>query len=304
MASKTNLFQGSLFQGIITYPITPFSANGDVDIKKLNTLIAQLINSGSHAIAPLGSTGESAYLNDEEWTEVAQASIKAVNKRLPVIVGVSDLTTQNAVKRAKIAEKSGADAIMVLPVSYWKLTPDEIFNHYAKIADAVSLPIMVYNNPATSGIDMSPELIVHLFKSIDNVTMVKESTGDIQRMHKIRLLANGDLPFYNGSNPLALEAFAAGATGWCTAAPNIISQWPLKLYQAVQNNDIELARELFYKQLPLLEFILKGGLPTTIKAGLKLKGLPVGEPRKPLQALDEIGNKKLQLLLQTLEQIA
>lgn len=299
MTSQTNLFKG-----IITYPITPFSANGDVDIKTLNTLIEQLINSGSHAIAPLGSTGESAYLNDEEWTEVAQASIKAVNKRLPVIVGVSDLTTQNAVKRAKIAEKSGADAIMVLPVSYWKLTPDEIFNHYAKIADAVSLPIMVYNNPATSGIDMSPELIVQLFKSIDNVTMVKESTGDIQRMHKIRLLANGDLPFYNGSNPLALEAFAAGATGWCTAASNIISQWPLKLYQAVQNNDIELARELFYKQLPLLEFILKGGLPTTIKAGLKLKGLPVGEPRKPLQALDETGNKKLQLLLQTLEQIA
>lgn len=290
------------FKGIITYPITPFSANGEVDSKTLSTLIDQLIQNGSHAIAPLGSTGESAYLNDDEWAEVAQTSIKAVAKRLPVIVGVSDLTTQNAIKRAKIAEKAGADAVMVLPVSYWKLTSDEIFTHYAKIADAISLPIMVYNNPATSGIDMSPELIVQLFNAIDNVTMVKESTGDIQRMHKIRMLTNGELPFYNGSNPLALEAFAAGATGWCTAAPNIIAQWPLKIYQAMQNNDAKLARDIFYKQLPILEFILKGGLPTTIKAGLKLRGLNVGEPRKPLQPLDDAGNKKLQSLLQSLEE--
>ncbi|MEN0038140.1 MAG: dihydrodipicolinate synthase family protein [Cellvibrio sp.] len=294
--SKSN----TQFQGIITYPITPFLPNGEIDLKTLNQLIEQLISNGSHAIAPLGSTGESAYLNDEEWTEVAQTSIKAVAKRLPVIVGVSDLTTANAVKRAKIAEKAGADAIMVLPVSYWKLSNDEIFSHYAKIADAVSLPIMVYNNPATSGIDMSPEFIVQMFKSIDNVTMVKESTGDIQRMHKIRLLANNELPFYNGSNPLALEAFAAGASGWCTAAPNIIPQWPMKLYQAFQNNDLPLARDLFYKQLPLLEFILKGGLPTTIKAGLKLKGLNVGSPRLPLQPLDEAGTKKLETLLESL----
>lgn len=291
------------FQGIITYPITPFLPTGEIDLTTLNRLIEQLVSNGSHAIAPLGSTGESTYLNDEEWTDVAQTSIKAVAKRLPVIVGVSDLTTANAVKRARIAEKAGADAIMVLPVSYWKLSNNEIFNHYAKIADAVSLPMMVYNNPATSGIDMSPEFIVQMFRSIDNITMVKESTGDIQRMHKIRVLTDNQLPFYNGSNPLALEAFAAGASGWCTAAPNIIPQWPLKLYQAFQKNDLPRARDVFYEQLPLLEFILKGGLPTTIKAGLKLKGLNVGSPRLPLQPLDDIGTKKLEALLETLSNL-
>lgn len=291
------------FQGIITYPITPFLPTGEIDLKTLNQLIEQLVNNGSHAIAPLGSTGESTYLNDEEWTEVAQTSIKTVAKRLPVIVGVSDLTTANAVKRAKIAEKAGANAIMVLPVSYWKLTNSEIFSHYAKIADAVSLPIMVYNNPATSGIDMSPELIVQMFRSIDNITMVKESTGDIQRMHKIRVLTDNQLPFYNGSNPLALEAFAAGASGWCTAAPNIVPQWPVKLYQAFQNNDLSLARDVFYKQLPLLEFILKGGLPTTIKAGLKLQGLNAGAPRLPLQPLDEASSKQLGTLLEGLNSL-
>lgn len=289
-----------LLKGIITYPITPFTAAGEIDTTALNVLIEKLIHSGSHGIAPLGSTGESAYLNDDEWTLVAETAVKKVGKRLPVIVGVSELTTQNAIKRARIAEQIGADAIMVLPASYWKLSDAEIFAHYAAIAKAVALPIMVYNNPATSGIDLSPELIVSMFKSIDNVTMVKESTGDIQRMHKINVLSHGDLPFYNGSNPLALEAFAAGAAGWCTAAPNLIPHWPLKLYNAFLANDIALARTLFYKQLPVLEFILKGGLPTTIKAGLKRSGLDVGVPRKPLQPLGEAQLKKLGELLDAL----
>jgi len=289
-----------LLKGIITYPITPFNEDGSINTNALNVLIEKLIHSGSNAIAPLGSTGESAYLNDDEWTLVAEASVKKVAKRLPVIVGVSELTTQNAIKRAKIAERVGADAIMVLPASYWKLTDAEIFTHYATIADATSLPIMVYNNPATSGIDLSPELIVDMFKSISNVTMVKESTGDIQRMHKINVLSQGDLPFYNGSNPLALEAFAAGATGWCTAAPNLISHWPKKLYDAFQANDIDRARALFYQQLPVLEFILKGGLPTTIKAGLKRAGLDVGVPRRPLQPLGDSQLQQLGKLLDAL----
>ncbi|NRD73810.1 dihydrodipicolinate synthase family protein [Shewanella sp. VB17] len=288
------------FKGIITYPITPFTHTGGIDVAKLEQLIEQLLQTGSNAIAPLGSTGESAYLNDEEWTLVASTCINKIANRVPVIVGISELTTQNAIKRARIAEDVGADAIMVLPASYWKLCDDEIFQHYASIAEAVSLPVMVYNNPATSGIDMSPELIVNMFNSIDNITMVKESSGDIQRMHKIRMLSNNELPFYNGCNPLALEAFAAGATGWCTAAPNLISTWPLKLYQACEAGDIHLARELFYHQLPILEFILKGGLPSTIKAGLTNNGFDVGAPRKPVFPLHDTQIIKLEHLLEKL----
>lgn len=289
------------FEGIITYPITPFDEQGNVDGATLSELIERLVNTGSNAIAPLGSTGESAYLNDDEWTQVAETTIKAVAKKLPVIVGVSDITTEGALSRAKIAESLGADAVMVLPVSYWKLSEEEIFEHYATIAKGISLPVMVYNNPATSGIDMTPELICRMFRSIDNITMVKESTGDIQRMHKIATLAQGDLPFYNGSNPLALEAFAAGASGWCTAAPNLIGDWPMRLYLAFKDNDLEKARGIFYEQLPLLEFILKGGLPTTVKAGLALKGLNVGTPRKPLTALSPTNSKELEALLHSFE---
>lgn len=282
--------------GIIGYTITPFSADGQrIDLDALGRSIDRLIDSGVHAIAPLGSTGEGAYLSDAEWDEVSVYSIKKVAKRVPTIVSVSDLTTAKAVRRARYAEAHGADVVMVLPASYWKLSEAEILAHYAAIGDSIGVPIMLYNNPATSGTDMSVELILRILKQVDNVTMVKESTGDIQRMHQLKL--QSDVPFYNGCNPLALEAFAAGAKGWCTAAPNLIPQLNLDLYQAVLANDLNQARELFYRQLPLLQFILKGGLPATIKAGLRLTGLEVGNPRLPVFPLGEAGIEQLKTLL-------
>ena len=282
--------------GIIGYTITPFSADGSrIDLDALGRSIDRLIASGVHAIAPLGSTGEGAYLSDAEWDEVSAYSLAKIARRVPTIVSVSDLTTAKAVRRARYAEANGADVVMVLPASYWKLSEAEILAHYAAIGDSVGVPIMLYNNPATSGTDMSVELILRIIKQVANVTMVKESTGDIQRMHQLH--RQSDVPFYNGCNPLALEAFAAGAKGWCTAAPNLIPQLNLDLYDAVLANDLTKARALFYRQLPLLEFILKGGLPATIKAGLRLTGLEVGDPRLPVFPLGEAAIEQLKALL-------
>ncbi|WP_415844985.1 dihydrodipicolinate synthase family protein [Stutzerimonas zhaodongensis] len=287
--------------GIIGYTITPFTPDGEgLDLPALGLSIDRLIDNGVHAIAPLGSTGEGAYLSDAEWDQVSEYSIKHVAGRVPTIVSVSDLTTTKALRRARFAEAQGADVVMVLPASYWKLSEAEILAHYRAIGDTISLPIMLYNNPATSGTDMSVDLILRIVEAVDNVTMVKESTGDIQRMHNIQRFSDGQVPFYNGCNPLALEAFAAGAKGWCTAAPNLIPQLNLDLYAAVQANDLGLARELFYRQLPLLDFILKGGLPATIKAGLRTKGLEVGNPRLPVFPLSDDGCTVLHQLLKTL----
>lgn len=291
------------FHGIIGYTITPFSADGEqLDLPALGQSIDRLIAGGSHAIAPLGSTGEGAYLSDSEWQQVAQYSLERIAKRVPSIVSVSDLTTAGAVRRARFAQKHGADAVMVLPAAYWKLSEAEILQHYRAIGAAIDIPIMLYNNPATSGTDMPVELILRIVREVDNVTMVKESTGDIQRMYKLHLLGEGQVPFYNGCNPLALEAFVAGATGWCTAAANLIPELNLRLYQAVQAGELEQAKALFYRQLPLLDFILKGGLPATIKAGLEMTGLPVGEPRRPVFGLDARGRDQLKALLDALRQ--
>lgn len=289
------------FHGIIGYTITPFSPCGEqLDLPALGQSIERLIESGVHRIAPLGSTGEGAYLSDTEWQQVARHSLECIDKRVPSIVSVSDLTTAGAVRRARYAQQHGADAVMVLPCAYWKLSEAEIIQHYRSIGAAIDLPIMLYNNPATSGTDMPVELILRIVGEVDNVTMVKESTGDIQRMHKLQVLGEGQVPFFNGCNPLALEAFVAGASGWCTAAANLIPELNLSLYQAVAAGDLQQARALFYRQLPLLDFILKGGLPATIKAGLALTGLPVGEPRRPVFGLDGSGKATLRSLLEEL----
>jgi 4-hydroxy-tetrahydrodipicolinate synthase len=284
--------------GIIAYPVTPFLAgDAGIDVAALRQVIDRLVASGADAIAPLGSTGEAAYLSDPEWDEVAEVSVKHVARRVPTVVGISDLTTKNAVRRARFAETAGADVVMVMPMSYWKLNEQEIARHYARISEAIGIPIMIYNNPATSGVDLRPELIARMMRDLENVTMVKESSGDIQRMHRLMQLSDGAIKFYNGSNPLALEAFAAGAAGWCTAAPNLIPAWPKRLHAAIAAGNLARAREIFYRQLPLLQFILQGGLPATIKGGLKLLGIEAGVPREPLSPMSAEATAQLHGIL-------
>ena len=271
-------------RGIIAYPITPFDVEERVDISLFKKLTDRLVTSGSHAIAPLGSTGVLPYLNDQEKEAIVEATLDVVAGRVPVLAGVSNLTTERTIYHARFAETAGAAAVMIIPMSYWKLTEDEVFAHYRKVAEAISIPIMAYNNPATGGIDMSPALLKRLLE-IPNVTMIKESTGDVQRMHYLRRVLGEDVAFFNGSNPLALAAFSAGAVGWCTAAPNLIPEQNLALYHAILDNDLNRAREIFYRQQALLEFITTKGLPRTVAAGLEILGTEAGGLRSPLAPL-------------------
>jgi 4-hydroxy-tetrahydrodipicolinate synthase len=282
--------------GIIAYPITPFSETG-VDVERLSDLVDTMVDAGVHGIAPLGSTGESAYLSFDEWKTVVDTTVAAVAGRVPVVVGSSDLSTAGTVARAEYAEQAGASAVMVIPVSYWALNEREIVQHYTSVSDAISIPIMAYNNPATAGIDMSPKLLTHMFESIANVEMVKESTGDLQRMLDLKDLSGGALPFYNGSNPLVLEALLAGASGWCTAAPCLRPGPVIALYEAVLAGDTERAEELYEELLPLLSFIVSKGLPTAVKSGLDILGEPAGVPRPPLLPLDPEDRARLESIL-------
>jgi 4-hydroxy-tetrahydrodipicolinate synthase len=136
-----------------------------------------------------------------------------------------------------------------------------------------------------------------MFTDIDNVTMVKESTGDLDRKLRIKQLTGDALPFYNGSNPLILDALTAGASGWCTAAPNLRPQPCLDLYAATQAGDYDAAKAIYDDLSPLLRFIVAGGLPTTVKAGLDILGTKVGDPRPPLLPLEKAGLDELRSLL-------
>lgn len=287
------------FKGIIAYPITPFDENEKVNITLFKHLVERLITSGSHGIAPLGSTGVMPYLSDEEKEEVTEATLQQVKGRIPTLVGVSNLTTEKTIHHAQFAEKAGADAVMIIPMSYWKLTDDEIVTHYDAVARKISIPIMAYNNPATSGVDMSPVLLKRLLE-IPNVTMIKESTGDIQRMHSLRRELGEEVAFYNGSNPLALAAFSAGARGWCTAAPNLIPELNINLYNAVEEGNLEKAKAIFYQQFDLLKFIVNKGLPRAVKAGLTILGEDGGNLRSPLKPLQEKETEELKNIIKTL----
>lgn len=288
------------FKGIIAYPITPFNTQEQVDLPLFKKLVERLVTSGSHGIAPLGSTGVMPYLNDEEKEAITEATIQQVAGRLPIVTGVSNLTTERTIYHAKFAEKAGSTAVMIIPMSYWKLTDNEIFSHYDAVAKSISIPIMAYNNPATGGVDMSPTLLKKLLE-IPNVTMIKESSGDLQRMHTLRRDLGEDVAFFNGSNPLALGAFAAGALGWCTAAANLIPDLNTGLYDAIQKNDLHAAQNAFYKQLNLLKYILAKGLPRAIKSGLEILGEDGGELRGPLKPLNSQEVTELATLLNALK---
>lgn len=291
----------SQFSGIIAYNVTPFFRNSSqVNIDALYDVIDDLISSGASVVAALGSAGECAYLDDDEWRLVAKQTIDHVDTRVPVIVGISELTTKRAVERAVFANENGASAIMVSPFSYYKLTEDEIFDHYKAISDAITIPIMIYNNPTTCGVDMTPEFMLSMVDKITHAAMIKESSGDIQRMHRIFSLSNGSVPFFNGCNYLALEALNAGASGWCTAAPSLIGNLPKQLFDAVQQGDDKAATRLFSQQLELLAFIVKNGLAVTIKAGLGIKGIDAGDARRPLKPLSDDKIKKLEMILEAI----
>ncbi|WP_433664460.1 dihydrodipicolinate synthase family protein [Nocardia sp. CA-128927] len=270
--------------GIVAYPVTPFSADsGKVEEGVLRGLVDRLVDAGVDGVAPLGSTGESAYLDDQEWAAVASICVEQVDGRVPTVVGVSELTTAGTIARARLAERLGATALMMLPVAYWRLTEAELRRHFTAVADAVALPIMAYTNPGTSGIDMTPEFLVDLVAAVDNITMIKESSGDIARM---RRLAEHGVPFFNGSNRLALQAFDAGAVGWCTAAPCLVPQQIVEVWRLLTAGETAAATGLFERLEPLLTAMSRGGLPRTVKAGLRSLGIDVGDPRPPLLSVD------------------
>jgi len=283
--------------GIVAYPVTPFADDDTIAVETLHAIIDRIIDDGVDAVAPLGSTGESAYLSEDEWDTVAAESIGRTAGRVPTVVGVSALTTNATVRRAKMAEQLGATAVMALPTSYWRLTEDEVRHHFTALAEAIDIPVMAYNNPATTGIDMSPEFLFELVRDVDNITMVKESSGDIDRMHRLRELSGGALPFFNGSNPLAQEAFAAGAAGWCTAAACLVPATVVAFHRAVTDGHREHAQQLFDQLRPFLDMIVSRALPTTIKSGLHSLGFDAGAPRQPLLPLGDTETVRLHDLI-------
>ena len=287
------------FSGSFTVMVTPFSEDGSkVDHSTLRRFVDWQISNGVPGLIPLGSTGEFLSIADEERREIVTTIIQQVDGRVPVLVGTADEWTDKAVRYSCEAEELGASGVMVVPPYYASPTEDELYAHYQRISDAISIPIMVYNNPNTANVDLTPDLLARL-SQIENVDYVKESSGDISRIREIDRLSEGRMTVFAGYH--AFDSFLLGAKGYVSVCGNIVPKLSSDLYKLViEESDAASGRELYHRLLPLLDAISGDLYVSATKAALELVGMPVGIPRMPRLRVPESHQIKIEEVLREL----
>ncbi len=271
-------------KGILAVNITPFDESGAVDEKALRRHIRFLIDEGKvHGVIPAGSTGEFAALTEEEYRFVVKTVIDEVAGKIPVIAGAAAVSTSQTIRNSQFALDAGADAVMVVSPYYCHPDPRELLVHFKMLAENVDIPIVLYNNPGTSGVDMMPDVVAELAE-YDNVNYIKESSGDMSRLMQITRLCGDKINVLCGCDTLTLEMFTMGAVGWVAPAANVIPNLLVQLYElAVQQADLTKARALYFKLMPLLGLFEDSGKYIQFsKAGLEIMGRSCGTPRLPL----------------------
>lgn len=267
------------FRGTYTVMITPFTAAGEVDVAALPAFVDWQIAEGIHGLIPLGSTGEFLSLDDDEKALVAEIVIRQAAGRVPVLIGTGAEDTREVVRLSRRAEKLGADGVMIIPPFYSTPTDDEIVHHYKTVADAISLPIMIYNNPATANVDLKPPLVARIAE-IDNCLYIKESTLEVTRVRDIIRLCGDRMTVFGGI--LGFESFVEGAQGWVAVASNVVPSAMARIFSLVADEGaINEARELYLKYLPVIEFVGGQAYVASSKALLGHMGFAVGSPRPP-----------------------
>jgi len=274
----------AVFQGVYAVLCTPFTQDDRVDETTLRRHVEYLVDEGKvHGIVANGSTGEFAALSEAERKTIAEIVIDEVAGRVPVVVGTASVATKETVMYTQHAQNVGADGAMIVPPYYCCPNDREIFGHYKTIAENTDIGIMIYNNPSTSGVDMQPELISRLAR-FENISHIKESSGDITRVAEIQRLCGDNMRVLCGCDNLSLEMFIMGAVGWVAPPANMVPQLCVELYKlAAVKKDLENARQLYFKMLPLFTvFEATGQYVQLTKGGLEILGRPYGIPRKPL----------------------
>jgi 4-hydroxy-tetrahydrodipicolinate synthase len=267
------------FRGVFTVMITPLDGRGAVDLEALAAFTDWQIREGIHGLIPLGSTGEFLSLSEEERDGVAATVIGAAKGRVPVLVGTGAEDTREAVRLSRKAEAMGADGVMIIPPFYCTPTDDELVHHYRTIAEAISIPIMVYNNPATANVDLKPELLARIAE-IDGCDYVKESTLEVTRVRDIIRLAGRDMTVFGGI--LGFESFVMGAQGWVAVASNVAPGPMARIFElAADEKKFEEARALYLEWLPIIQAVGGQAYVAGSKSLLNHMGFGAGGPRPP-----------------------
>jgi len=287
-------------RGIIPPIITPFDKEENVDCKTLRKIIDYLIDAGVHGVFPLGSTGEGYGLGFNEKRKVIETVLEATNKRVPVYAGTGAITTKESVRLTEMATKIGVDALSVITPYFISPNQEELYEHYKAIAASTDLPIILYNNPGRTGVNLSIDLIIRLSK-IDNIVGIKDSSGDMNQVVEIVRRTKGHFAVLAGRDTLIYGFLAYGAHGSVAATANIVPKLVVSIYELYQKGEYLAALEAQFKLASLRNAFSLGSFPVIMKEGLKLRGIDVGNTLKPINPLTTKAREKLRNILEEID---
>ena len=275
-----------MFKGSLVALITPFTAAGKLDEKGFQSFVAWQIENGTHGFIPCGTTGESPTLSHEEHKRVVELCIEVAKGKRPVIAGTGSNSTAEAIEFTRHAKEAGADAALVVTPYYNKPTQEGLFLHYKAIHDAVDLPIIIYNIPGRSVIDMTPETMGRLAK-LPNIVGVKDATNDLTRPFKTKRACGDKFAQLSGEDATALAFLAQGGDGCISVTANVAPRQLADMHEAYQKGDMKKAQALNDRLMPLHEALFVETSPAPVKFAASLLGKGRAECRLPLAPITD-----------------
>ena len=287
-----------LFRGCGTAIATPFTEDG-INFSEFKKILENQIENGADAIIVCGTTGEAATMTVEEKKEIIKFTVDTVNKRTKVIAGTGSNCTKSAIEMSKYAEKVGTDGILVVTPYYNKTTQKGLIEHYKSIANDVSLPVIMYNVPSRTGVNMLPETCFELSK-IQNIVAIKEASGDISQVAKIASLCKENLAIYSGNDDQVLPILSLGGKGVISVLSNIMPKYVKDMTQKFFDGKMEESTKMQLNVIDVVNCLFSEVNPIPVKYALNLLGYNFGLPRLPLLELSEENKKKMQEVLKNI----
>jgi 4-hydroxy-tetrahydrodipicolinate synthase len=287
------------FGQILTAMVTPFDHNGEVDFNATKTLVNYLIANGSDGLVIAGTTGESPTLTTKEKVDLFKFVVNIVDGRVPVIAGTGSNNTRASISLTSLAEAAGVDGVMLVTPYYNKPSQEGLFQHFKAIAQSTQLPVMLYNIPGRSVVNMTIETIVRL-SNINNIVSIKEASGDLDAMAQIISNTPSDFTLYSGDDGLTLPVLAIGGAGIVSVSSHIIGNEMQEMINSFRNGNVQDAAFSHRNLLPIMKALFAAPNPSPVKAALNMRGINVGDVRLPLVPLN---NEEKRILKETLPAI-
>ncbi|WP_042357284.1 4-hydroxy-tetrahydrodipicolinate synthase [Bacillus rubiinfantis] len=284
------------FGQVLTAMVTPFDQHGEVDVNAVRNLVNHLIDNGSDGLVVAGTTGESPTLSTEEKVELFKLVVKEAAGRVPVIAGTGSNNTRASIALTKKAEEAGVNGIMLVAPYYNKPSQEGLFQHFQAIAECTTLPVILYNIPGRSVVNMSVDTIVRL-SQLENIVAVKEASGNLDAMAEIISRTPKDFSLYSGDDGLTLPILSIGGVGVISVASHIIGNEMQAMINQFKSCDVQGAAQAHRSLLPLMRALFAAPSPAPVKAALNKLGVPVGGLRLPLVPLSAEEEKALESFL-------